>query len=130
MTRGLLTFLGFLLCGGASAQSYPMKPVRLIVAFAPGGGNDVIARLVAQKLTAAFGRPFVVDNRPGAGGTIGVELAAKSAPDGHTLFLAGVATHAVTTLPLGSPPDEFTAHIRDELARVGKVIKTAGITLE
>jgi len=95
--------LGRLACGGAAAQAasagpgpaYPSKPVRIIVAFVPGGGNDVIARLVAQKLSASFGRQFVVDNRPGAGGTIGAELAAKSPPDGHTLFLAGVATHAI-----------------------------------
>lgn len=93
--RWLLATAAFLLCGGAAAQGYPAKPVRLIVAFTPGGGNDVIARLVAQKLTASFGRQFVVDNRPGAGGTIGAELAAKSPPDGHTLFLAGVATHAI-----------------------------------
>ena len=90
-----LALLAALACVGASAQSYPTKPVRLIVAFVSGGGNDVIARLVAQKLTTAYGRQFVVDNRPGAGGTIGAELAAKSPPDGHTLFLAGVATHAV-----------------------------------
>src|SRR5262245_44947682 len=83
------------LCSAATAQNYPAKPVRIIVAFAPGGGNDVVARLVAQKLTGAFNRQFVVDNRPGAGGTIGADIAAKSAPDGYTLFLAGVATHAV-----------------------------------
>jgi tripartite-type tricarboxylate transporter receptor subunit TctC len=78
-----------------SGPAWPAKPVRIIVAFAPGGGNDVVARLVAQKLTGAFNRQFVVDNRPGAGGAIGTELAAKSPPDGYTLFLAGVATHAV-----------------------------------
>lgn len=83
------------LCSATQAQNYPAKPVRIIVAFAPGGGNDVVARLVAQKLTGAFNRQFVVDNRPGAGGAIGTELAARSAPDGYTIFLAGVATHAV-----------------------------------
>lgn len=93
--KWLLVAAACLLCGVAAAQNYPTKPVRLIVAFTAGGGNDVIARLVAQKLTTAYGRQFVVDNRPGAGGTIGAELAAKSPPDGHTLFLAGVATHAV-----------------------------------
>ncbi len=78
-----------------AAQAYPVKPVRIIVGFTPGGGNDVISRLVANKLTTAFGRQFVVENRPGAGGMIGAEIVAKSPPDGYTLFLAGVATHAV-----------------------------------
>ena len=96
MRSGLLpAVLALLACGGVAAQSYPVKPVRIIVGFVPGGGNDVISRLVAQKLSGAFGRQFVVENRPGAGGTIGAELAAKSPPDGYTLFLAGVATHAI-----------------------------------
>lgn len=96
--RLLFTLISALLPALAAAQApagYPAKPVRLIVGFVPGGGNDVIARLVAQKLSVAFGRQFVVDNRPGAGGVIGAELAAKAPPDGYTLFLAGVATHAV-----------------------------------
>jgi tripartite-type tricarboxylate transporter receptor subunit TctC len=94
-TRLLGCALAALLAGGAQAQNYPVKPVRVIVGFPPGGGNDVISRLVAQKLGAAFGRQFVVENRPGAGGMIGAELAAKAPPDGYTLFLAGVATHAI-----------------------------------
>jgi tripartite-type tricarboxylate transporter receptor subunit TctC len=94
-SRLLLAAAAFLICGGTVAQNYPTKPVRLIVAFTAGGGNDLLARVIAQKLAAAFGQQFVVDNRPGAGGTIGAELAAKSPADGHTLFLAGVATHAI-----------------------------------
>jgi tripartite-type tricarboxylate transporter receptor subunit TctC len=82
-------------CGGVAAQSYPTKPVRIVVGFTPGGGNDVISRLVATKLTASMGRPFVVENRPGAAGSIGAEIVAKSPPDGYTLFLAGVASHGV-----------------------------------
>ena len=78
-----------------NAQSYPAKTVRLIVPFPTGGGTDAMARFAAQKLTVALGRQFVVDNRAGAGGAIGAELAAKSAPDGYTLLQAGVATHAV-----------------------------------
>jgi tripartite-type tricarboxylate transporter receptor subunit TctC len=73
----------------ALAQSgYPAKPVRFIVPSAAGGGTDIIARAVAQKLSAALGQQFVVDNRPGAGQMIGIELAAKSAPDGHTILMA------------------------------------------
>jgi len=65
------------------------------VPFPPGGGNDTIARLVGQKLSAALGQQVIVDNRPGAGGTIGAEAAAKSPADGYTMFLAGVATHGI-----------------------------------
>jgi tripartite-type tricarboxylate transporter receptor subunit TctC len=93
--KWLLAFAACLLCSLAAAQNYPAKPVRLIVAFTAGGGNDVLARVIAQKLALALGQQFVVDNRPGAGGTLGAELAAKAPPDGHTLFLAGVATHAI-----------------------------------
>lgn len=79
----------------ATAQDYPAKPIRLIVPFPPGGGNDTIARLMGQKLAPVLGQQVLVDNRPGAGGTIGAELAARSPPDGYTLFLAGVASHAI-----------------------------------
>jgi tripartite-type tricarboxylate transporter receptor subunit TctC len=79
----------------APAQDYPVKAIRLVVPFPPGGGNDTIARLMGQKLAPALGQQLLVDNRPGAGGTIGAEIAAKSPPDGYTLFLAGVASHGI-----------------------------------
>jgi tripartite-type tricarboxylate transporter receptor subunit TctC len=79
----------------APAQEYPVRPIRLIVPFPPGGGNDTIARLMGQKLAPALGQQVLVDNRPGAAGSIGAELAAKSPPDGYTLFLAGVASHGI-----------------------------------
>ncbi len=79
----------------ALAQSYPVKPIRLIVPFAAGGGNDNVARLVGKRLGETLGQPVIVDNRPGAGGVVGAELAAKSAPDGYTLFLGGVGSHAI-----------------------------------
>ena len=69
------------------AQSYPSKPVRIIVPFPAGGGTDVVARAIGVKLSDSLGQPFVVDNRAGAAGAIGAELAAKSAPDGHTLLM-------------------------------------------
>ena len=74
------------------AQAYPSKPVRIIVVWPPGGSNDVVARVLAQRLTDSLGQTFVVDNRPGATGTIGSELVAKSPPDGHTIMVNS-ATH-------------------------------------
>jgi tripartite-type tricarboxylate transporter receptor subunit TctC len=77
------------------AQAYPAKPIRFIVPFAAGGGNDNVARLVGKRLADSLGQPVVIDNRPGAGGVLGAELAAKAAPDGYTLFLGGVGSHAI-----------------------------------
>src|SRR6266567_6296263 len=71
-----------------AAESYPTKPIRLIVPFPPGGPADLLARMVGEKLSATFGKQVIVDNRPGAGGNIGMELGARSAPDGYTLVLA------------------------------------------
>ncbi|MDB5812488.1 MAG: Tricarboxylate transport protein TctC [Betaproteobacteria bacterium] len=83
-------------CGGASAQSYPVKTVRLIVPYPPGGGNDALARLFGQKLSAAWGQQVIVDNRPGAGTTIGTTLAARAPADGYTLLLSSIASHGVS----------------------------------
>jgi tripartite-type tricarboxylate transporter receptor subunit TctC len=77
------------------AQDYPRRPVRLIVPFPPGGGNDIVARAVARELGKSLGQQLVVDNRAGAGGAIGAELAARSPADGYTLFLGGVGSHVV-----------------------------------
>ncbi|MCC7483709.1 MAG: tripartite tricarboxylate transporter substrate binding protein [Burkholderiales bacterium] len=73
--------------GNAGAQAYPAKPVRIVVPFAPGGGSDFIARLIAPQLTKALGQQVIVDNRPGAGSTLGTEIALKSPADGYTLLL-------------------------------------------
>jgi tripartite-type tricarboxylate transporter receptor subunit TctC len=81
---------------GALAQSYPTKPVRVVVAFAPGGTTDILARLFSQKLTASTGQLFIVDNRTGAGGTIGTEIVAKSAPDGYTIKFGSTSSLAVS----------------------------------
>ena len=79
----------------ASAQDYPVKSVRLIAAAAPGGNPDVLARMLAAKLAESFGRPFVVENIPGAGGVVAAELVARSAPDGHVLMLGDSGAMAI-----------------------------------
>src|SRR5947209_115703 len=91
--------LTVMMAGAAHAQSvaqYPSKPVRLIVTAAAGSGPDLTARLVGQKLSAAFAQPVVIENRAGAGGSIAAELVAKAPPDGYTLVMASAGSHAVS----------------------------------
>ena len=81
--------------GGVHAQNYPTKPVRLIVPFPAGGATDLFARTLSQKLGEKLGASLVVENRPGAGGTLGSDLAAKASPDGYTLLLSTSSTHSI-----------------------------------
>jgi tripartite-type tricarboxylate transporter receptor subunit TctC len=90
MKRVLLSFLVFFIAT-VHAQTYPAKPVRLVVAFPPGGSTDLAARALGEKLAAALGQSFVIENKPGASGNIGAEAVAKSAPDGYTLFMAATS---------------------------------------
>ena len=99
--------------GGASAQTFPTKPVRIIVPQTPGGASDALARIVSQKLSERWGQPVVVENRPGAGGNIGMDAVAKSPGDGYTLLMSYVGTHAINgalykKLPF-DPEKDFTA---------------------
>src|SRR5215468_7191198 len=82
----------------ARAQAYPSRPVRWIVGFAPGGGNDIVARLMGQWLSERLGQPFVIDNRPGAGANIATEAVVNAAPDGYTLLMAGIPNATNATL--------------------------------
>lgn len=82
----------------AAAQSYPTKPIKILVAYPPGGANDLFARLVGEKLTEAWGQPVVIENKPGANAIIGTELAAKSAPDGYTLLMGATGSHTVNAV--------------------------------
>ena len=104
MTRLLVGLLFLFLT--QVAQAWPTRPVKIIVPFAPGGTADLLGRLVAQKLAEQLKTSFIVENRPGAGGAIGSDLAAKAPPDGHTLLVSGIASHVIAPmLPQGTPYD-------------------------
>jgi tripartite-type tricarboxylate transporter receptor subunit TctC len=86
--------LGVPPAAAAPADAYPSKPVHLVVPFTPGGSTDILARAIGQKLTEAWGQPVVIENKPGAGGNVGVDLVAKSAPDGYTIVMGHIGTFA------------------------------------
>jgi tripartite-type tricarboxylate transporter receptor subunit TctC len=93
-----------LICVSTQLQAWPDKPVKVIVPFAPGGSADTLGRLVAQKLSERMKASFVIENRAGAGGALGSDLAAKAAPDGYTLVVSGIASHVIAPLlPQGTP---------------------------
>src|SRR5258708_10415168 len=100
--RSIVALALLLACGAADAQqrpassgAWPVKAVRTMVGASPGGGTDIIARMLGEKYQAAFGQPFVVENRPGAGNTIAAEVTARAAPDGYTLLLAANSSQAI-----------------------------------
>ena len=108
-----------LLAATAFAQNYPNRPLRLLVPLAPGGGNDTAARLIGHKLGEALGQQVVVDNRPGGGGVIAAEIAAKAPPDGHTLYLASTSFTVASSLHRKLPFDplrDFAAITRLTIA--------------
>lgn len=94
--RGLILMIGLLgLVTGSQAQSYPAKPIRLIVPFSPGATTDILARVIGDRLTEKFSQQVIVDNRPGAGGNIAAEIVAQSKPDGYTIFLGSMGTQTM-----------------------------------
>jgi tripartite-type tricarboxylate transporter receptor subunit TctC len=107
MQSGVCIAITLALCAmnvNTAAQKYPTKPIRLISPFAPGGGTDVLGRVIAQRAAESFGQPIVVDNRPGAGGAIGAETTVRAEPDGYTLIIVS-ATYAATAAYRPPPYD-------------------------
>jgi len=125
-TRNLAAIATVLLCVAAlsaqAADAYPAKPVRIIVPTAPGGGLDMLARLVAHNLSSSMGQQFVIDNRPGAGATIGTAVAAKSPPDGYTLLMVPSSISISASLYKQLPYDSMT-----DLAAVTLVASTPSV---
>lgn len=133
---------GMMVCGAtAQAQDYPQKPIHIVVPYPPGGFNDTLGRVVANKLSAAWGQPVVVDNKPGAGTIIGTSIAAKAAPDGYTLLVAqfpfaanpalyrslpyDTAKDFAPVILAGQSPMLLAVHADSSLKSVGAVVEAA-----
>ena len=95
--------------GAAQAQTYPAKPVTLIVPYPAGGANDMLGRLIGQKLSESLGQQFIIENKPGAGTLIGGNIVAKAAPDGYTLLVGGFASNAVSPILFKADYDPLNA---------------------
>ena len=102
----LAAALALSMAGAAASaeRTYPVKPIRLISAYPPGGGNDTVARAIGQRLTETFGQQVIIDNRPGANGVIACEITARAVPDGYTLLMASIGSHAITPALLPKIP--------------------------
>lgn len=96
ITRILAGILMCIACAAATAQSYPSRPIRMVVPYPPGGGTDLLGRAIGERLSAALNQPVVIENKPGAGTLVGAEYVAKSAPDGHTLLVATSTTLGIS----------------------------------
>jgi tripartite-type tricarboxylate transporter receptor subunit TctC len=112
-----------LAAGGAAAQTYPSKPLRLVVPFPAGGATDVLARVISQYAADKLGQPIVIDNKPGAGGTIGSDLVAKAEPDGYTLLIATGSTHSIG--PVINPRIPY--NVERDFAPVIDIAKTTAV---
>src|SRR5881392_297911 len=117
--------LPLLLAPIVAFAQYPTKPVKMIIPFAPGGASDFVGRIMQPKMNELLGQPIVVENRPGAAGNIGAEAAAKSAPDGYTIFLGNVGSVAINP---GVFPKLSINPLRD-LVAVGQVVDVPSVLL-
>lgn len=119
----LLAVLALYATGAALAQDYPGKPIRMVVPFPPGGFSDVFARIIGGKMNESWGHQVIVDNRPGAGGNIGADIVAKSPPDGYSLVMGTIGTHAINATLFSKLPYD---PIRD-FAAVAFVVSADGL---
>src|SRR3990172_5355971 len=112
MIKGILVVVALVIwpAGSGLAQNFPTKPIRFIVPFPAGGGADLWARVIGQKLTDAWGQNVIVDNRSGASGIIGTELASKAVPDGYTLLMGTTGTHASNPVVFSKLPYDSIKH--------------------
>ncbi|HET7595929.1 MAG TPA: tripartite tricarboxylate transporter substrate-binding protein, partial [Burkholderiales bacterium] len=130
-------------CGWAHAQNYPTRPIRVLVGFTPGGTTDVVARVIAQKVSEGFKQSVVIDNRPGAGANIAAELAAKAPPDGYTILCVNPGLAISATLyaklgynalrdlaPGGGSPEDLGAYFKSEVEKFGKIVRALGLKIE
>jgi len=109
MKRIVLAIAAGLLAGAAQAQNYPTKPIRLLVPFAPGGSSSIVARAVAVEMEKGLGQPIIIDNRPGGGGNVAMQEAARAEPDGYTLIIGHIGTLAVNPFMFDKLPFDTNA---------------------
>lgn len=120
--RKLLILISVLICSNTLAQTYPSKPVKLIVTYPTGGSSDLMARVFGQKLGEVWGQQVLVESKPGAAGSIGMEYAARQAPDGYSFVVGNLGPAAVH-----STPAQFAAFLKTENDKYTRLIKEAGI---
>ena len=117
--------VGMSLANAAMAQAFPNRAIKIVVPYPPGASTDAVARTIAQKLSDVFGQPAIVENRPGASGSIGSDFVAKSAPDGYTLVMGTDATHATNVHVAKNPPFDPVRDFTPITIAVGNVIALA-----
>ena len=118
--RSLLATLALLVCSAVAAQSFPSRPLHIVIGFPPGGGIDTVARLIGPKISESLGQPVVIDNRPGGAGVLGTDVVAKAAPDGHSVFFGTMGNLAVNPGFLPNLPFDMDR----DLAPVTQVVST------
>src|SRR5229473_2807999 len=135
MTRRLFLSLLLLAAGTAFAQTWPAKPLRIIVTFSPGGSSDIVARLIGVPLQSELGEPILIDNRPGAGGTIGALETARAAPDGYTLLLSNSSPISISPAMQDEPRYDPVNYGSGGIGSIGHIVgetlkKDQGLAME
>jgi tripartite-type tricarboxylate transporter receptor subunit TctC len=125
VNAALLALIALATAAPCAAQDWPVRPVRIVVPSPPGDGSDLTARILAERLAQALGQPFVVDNRPGAGGVVGTESAARAAPDGHTLIMGNAGSHGINAAIYRRLPYD----VERDFAPISLVFRSANVFL-